>query len=156
MEARWAYRPAVPVPEVVSLQVWQVHQWILRAWMTTVATDPIDQLAAHCRYRLGIVVTYAHPWRVDELVGLSLKFWPHRHLEAVLASGRNHAAVRHAMTLLKARVRETWEADHGIGPMWDLVLDQAVDGISTSLLDLWWSGDRWRCEMRSMARRLSR
>ncbi len=117
--------------------------------------DPLEQLQAHIRYRLGARVTHAQPWRVDELTALSVRYWPHRHLEAVLPQGRNHAAIGHAMRLVRAQVRETWEARHGIGPMWNLVLGDTVDGIGLCLLDLWFSDDRWRCGLRSMARKLA-
>ncbi|MBU6222660.1 MAG: hypothetical protein KGR24_07900 [Planctomycetes bacterium] len=116
--------------------------------------DPLEQLQAHIRYRLGNRVFYAQPWRVDELTSLSIRYWPHKHLEAVLPKGRNHAAIGHAMRLVRAQVRETWEARHGIGPMWQLVLSDTVDGIGLCLLDLWFADDRWRCSLRSMARRL--
>ncbi len=116
-------------------------------------TEPLEQLQAHVRYRLAAKLQYAQAWRVDELTGLVVRYWPHRHLEAVLPAGRNHAAIGHAMRLVKAQVREHWEAEHGIGPLWSLVLDGTVDGISVCLLDLWFSHDRWRCSLRAMARR---
>jgi hypothetical protein len=118
-----------------------------------VTTEPLEQLQAHVRYRLAAKLQYAQAWRVDELTGLVVRYWPHRHLEAVLPAGRNHAAIGHAMRLVKAQVREHWEAEHGIGPLWSLVLDGTVDGISVCLLDLWFSHDRWRCSLRAMARR---
>lgn len=118
-------------------------------------TDTLEQLEAHVRYRLGPRVAYCQAWRVDELTGLVVRHWPHRHLEAVLPQGRNHAAIGHAMRLVKAQVREQWEARHGIGPLWPIVLAGTVDGISICLLDLWFGSDRWRCSLRTMARRIA-
>ncbi len=117
--------------------------------------DTLEQLQAHVRYRLGPLVNYCQAWRADELTGLVVRHWPHRHLEVVLPHGRHHAAIGHAMRLVKAQVREQWEARHGIGPMWPLVLGPTVDGISLSLLDLWFGSDRWRCSLRAMARQLA-
>jgi hypothetical protein len=113
----------------------------------------LDQLAAHVRYRLGNRVEYAKPWRVDELVRLVVRHWPHNHLEAIAPAGKNHKQIDHAMALVRAQVREQWEARHGIGPMWGLVLAGTVTGICQVILELWWSGDRWRAALRAMARR---
>lgn len=115
--------------------------------------DALDQLAAHVRYRLGNRVDYARPWRVDELTRLVIRHWPHNHLEAVAPAGPNHKQIDHAMALVKAQVREQWEARHGIGPMWNLVLAGTVAGICQIILELWWSGDRWRAALRAMGRR---
>lgn len=115
--------------------------------------EDLEQLAAHVRYRLGSRVAYAQSWRVDKLTALVVRYWPHRHLEAILPHGRHHTAIDHAMRLVKAQVHEHWEAEHGVGPMWSLVLAGAVDSISLCLLDLWFSSDAWRCQLRAMARR---
>ena len=117
-------------------------------------TDTLEQLSAHVRYRLGQRVAHAQAWRVDELTALTVRYWPHRHLEAILPQGRHHAAIGHAMVLCRAQVREHWEAVHGIGPLWRLVLSDTVDGISLCLLDLWFATDRWRASLRAMARRI--
>jgi len=117
--------------------------------------DTLEQLTAHVRYRLGSRVNYCQEWRVNELTALVVRHWPHRHLDAVFLHGRNHAGIGHAMRLVKAQVREQWEARHGIGPMWNLVLAGTVDGISLCILDLWFGSDRWRYSLRSMGRRLA-
>jgi hypothetical protein len=115
--------------------------------------DALDQLSAHVRYRLANRVEYARPWRVDALTRLVVRHWPHSHLEAVAAYGRNHKGVAHAMALARAQVREQWEARHGIGPLWNLVLAGTVAGICEIVLGLWWSDERWRPALREMARR---
>lgn len=115
-------------------------------------TGDLEQLAAHVRYRLGHRVVYAQAWRVDELVSLTVRHWPHAHLEALLLQGRHHKALDHAMVLVRAQVREQWEARHGIGPLWGLVLSGTVDSISQCLLDLWFSTPAWRDRLRAMAK----
>jgi hypothetical protein len=115
--------------------------------------DAFDQLTAHVRYRLGARVDYARPWRVNELTRLVVRHWPHSHLEAVASAGQNHKAIDHAMTLVRAQVREQWEARHGIGPLWNLVLAGTVSGICHVLLGLWWSDERWRAGLKEMGRK---
>lgn len=119
--------------------------------MSSVADD-LEQLLAHVRYRIGRHVTYAQAWRVDELTGLVLRHWPHAHLEAVLNHGRHHKAIDHAMALVRAQVREQWEARHGIGPLWSLALAPAVAAISHVLLDLWFSSAGWRGALKVFGR----
>jgi hypothetical protein len=115
--------------------------------------DAFEQLTAHVRYRLGTRVDYARPWRVNELTKLVVRHWPHSHLEAVAAAGPNHKDVDHAMALVRAQVREQWEARHGIGPLWGLVLAGTVSGTCQVILGLWWSDERWRAGLREMSRR---
>jgi hypothetical protein len=117
-----------------------------------VANPDLEQLAAHMRYRLSPILNYAQPWRIDALTELLVRNWPHAHLEDVLPHGRNHAAVRATMRLLRARVREQWEARHGVGPLWGAVLGDAAEVISAALLELWFSGDEWRRRMVAMGR----
>jgi hypothetical protein len=115
--------------------------------------DAIAQLQAHVRYRLGSRVTYAQPWRVDALTRLVLRHWPHRHLEdSVVAGGRHHAAVNHAMLLMRSQVREQWEARRGAGPLWDAVLGGTVTAIGVVVLDLWWPSPGWRRILLAMGR----
>lgn len=117
----------------------------------------IEQLAAHIRYRLGSRVAYAQDWRVDELTRLVVRHWPHHHLEQIeLAGGRHHKSLEHAMTLMRAQVREQWEARHGVGPLWHLVLSGAVVSISIAVMDLWWSDPRWRIKLRGMVGQAAR
>lgn len=109
------------------------------------AKGPLEQLQEHVRYRLGGRVQTCQTWRIDELTALVLRHWPHNHLSAAeRAGGRLHKSVDHAMLLLKAQVREQWEARHGVGPMWPLLLASTVVGISHVILELWWSDVRWR------------
>lgn len=118
--------------------------------------DAIAQLQAHVRYRLGSRVTYAHAWRVDALTRLVLRHWPHSHLEdAEGVGGRHHAAVGHAMTLMRSQVREQWEARHGSGPLWDAILGGTTSAIGAIVLDLWWPSQPWRGILRSMGRSIA-
>jgi hypothetical protein len=118
--------------------------------------DAIHQLQAHVRYRLGTRVTYAQAWRVDALTRLVLRHWPHGHLEdAVVAGGRHSMAVTHAMTLMRSQVREQWEARHGSGPLWDVVLGGTTSAIGVVLLDLWWPSRPWRSILRAMGRSIA-
>lgn len=117
------------------------------------AVSDLAQLQAHIRYRLGGSVKRAAAWRCDELARLVVRHWPHRHLEAAMAAGGSNAkAIDHAMALCRAQVREQWEARQGVSPMWDLVLAGVVAGVCHVVRDLWASDDRWRCQLRSLAR----
>ena len=118
--------------------------------------EAIAQLQAHVRYRLGSRVTYAQPWRVDALTRLVVRHWPHRHLEdAEHLGGRNHSSVAHAMTLLRSQCHEQWEARHGEGPLWDVILGGTTSAIGVVVLDLWWPSPAWRAILRAMARSLA-
>lgn len=115
------------------------------------AETQLSQLQAHVRYRLANRVELVKPWRMDELTRLVIWHWPHRHLEAAERSGgKNHKAVDHAMTLVRAQVREQWEARHGVGPLWVTLLAGTVEGISHVLLTLWFSDTRWRERLEEM------
>lgn len=118
------------------------------------AADPIDQLTAYVRSHLGVRVTYAQEWRVNELTRLVIRHWPHSHLEDAEPAGRNCKAIDHALLLMRSQVREQWEARHGIGPLWDLLLGGTVTAIGHVLLDLWWPSKPWRAALRGMARSL--
>lgn len=115
--------------------------------------EPIDQLAAHVRSQLGSRIQYCHAWRANELTRLVVRHWPHGHLES--AGGKNCRTIDHALLLMRCQVREHWEARHGIGPLWDLILGGTVTAIAHVVLPLWFSDDRWRAALRSMARRLA-
>lgn len=105
------------------------------------------------RSQLGTRNEYAGAWRVTEITRLVVRHWPHHHLEAAMqAGGQNHRAVEYALTLLKAQVRERWEAEHGIGPLWNLVLGGVVTQVSYVVLNLWWSSASWRVTLRQLSR----
>lgn len=115
--------------------------------------EAIAQLQAHVRYRLGSRVTYAQPWRVDGLTRLVVRHWPHGHLEdAEHIGGRHHASVGHALTLMRSQVREQWEARHGAGPLWDVLLGGTTSAIGQVVLDLWWPSRPWRTILKAMSR----
>lgn len=115
------------------------------------ADSPLAQLQAHVRYRLAHRVELVKSWRMDELTRLVIWHWPHRHLEAAeRLGGRHHKAVDHAMTLVRAQVREQWEARHGVGPLWAALLSGTVELISRVILDLWLSDTRWRERLEEM------
>lgn len=125
--------------------------------MTATHDEAIDQLIAHISYRLGPVTDYARPWRVDKLSRLMMRHFPHGHLEACAAAGgRNHRAVEHAIALARAQVRERWEAEHGIGTIWEVVLHDATTAICRVLLDLWWADKRWRSALKDLSAHLAK
>lgn len=113
--------------------------------------SPLAQLQAHIRYRLAHRLSLVRAERMDELTRLVVWHWPHRHLEASeMAGGKLHKSVDHAMTLLRAQVREQWEARHGIGPLWQMLLAGTVEGISHVVLGLWFADTRWRDRLENM------
>jgi len=112
---------------------------------------PLAQLQAHVRYRLGSRVAYAGVERCDELTRLVVVHWPHRHLEAAAVAGRNSRDIVHSLTLCRAQVRERYELEHGVGPLWDLVLGGTVSAIGEVILPLWWDDAGWRHSLRAMS-----
>ena len=115
------------------------------------SVDPLEQLSAHVRYRMGERVHYCKSWRVDELTRLVVRHWPRQHLEAAeRAGGRLHKSVDHAMILVRAQVREQWEARHGVGPLWQMLLAGTAVGICHVILELWWQDGGWRDRLEEM------
>jgi hypothetical protein len=125
--------------------------------IAAMADAALEKLQKHVRYQLGHKAKLAAPWRVDELTRLTVRHWPHHHLEAAMsAGGKNHKALEHAVTLCRAQVREQWEARQGVSPMYDLVLTHTTAAIAHVILELWASDDRWRAGLRAMSRRQAR
>jgi hypothetical protein len=115
----------------------------------------LQELQAHVRSHLASRVQYAQAWRVDELTRLVVRYWPHLHLEEIeRLGGPNHKAIDHTMTLVRAQVRERWEAAHGVGPLWQMILGGTVSNISLVILGLWWQDPAWRQQLREMASRV--
>ena len=115
--------------------------------------DDLASLQAHVRATLGSRVHYAQSWRVDELTRLVVRYWPHLHLEEIeRLGGPNHKAIDHTMTLVRAQVRERWEAVHGVGPLWPMILGGTVTAISHVILGLWWRDPAWRSRLQEMGR----
>jgi hypothetical protein len=113
--------------------------------------DNLKALQAHVRSVLASRVQYAQSWRVDELTRLVVRYWPHIHLEEIeRLGGPNHKDIDHTMTLVRAQVRERWEAVHGVGPLWPMVLGGTVTNISHVILGLWWRDPSWRETLREM------
>lgn len=117
--------------------------------------DAIEQLVEHVRYRIGPAGRRLSAARTGRLLRLVIRHWPHRHLEDI-GSGvsRHHAAFAHALALMRASVRERWEAEHGVSPAWQLLCRPAVDAAGIVLMELWWSSDGHRASMRAMQRHL--
>lgn len=117
------------------------------------AAAGLEQLVGHVQARLPASrVEYARPWRCRELAKLVVRHWPCHALTSLQAAGRNHKGVEHAMALVVAQVHEQWEARHGVGPMWGLVLAGTVRDTCAVVQDLWWSDERWRETLRILAR----
>lgn len=117
--------------------------------------EQLEQLTAHLRQACGSRAAICSS-RFDELARLVVRHWPHAHLDAIERhGGRNHKAIDHAVALVRAQVREQWEARHGVGPLWPLLLRGTVDAISTVVLGLWWSDPQMRLVLRELAARLA-
>lgn len=114
----------------------------------------MSQLAEHVRYRIGGKATHIGQARCDELTRLVVIHWPHRHLEAAMVDGRTGKQIDHAMTLLRAQVREQWEARHGIGPAWAMLMAPAVVAIAHVLLDLWCADPAWARRLEDIGMKL--
>ncbi len=120
------------------------------------AADALEQLTEHIRQACVSRASLCGPARFDELVRLVVRHWPHRHLEAIeRAGGQNHAAVDHAVALVRAQVREQWEARHGVGPLWPLLLRGTADAISSVCLRVWFGDPSMRLVLRGLAVRLA-
>lgn len=117
----------------------------------------LEAIQAHVRQVLAGRAAVVRGPRMDELTTLVIRHWPHRHLEAVMrAGGANHKSVLHAMTLVRAQVRERWEARYGIGPLWQLLLGGTVTAICHVLLERWFRDDRTRVVLRALSVRIAR
>jgi len=113
--------------------------------------DNLKALQAHVRHVLASRVQYSQSWRVDELTRLVVRYWPHIHLEDIeRLGGPNHKAIDHTMTLVRAQVRERWEAIHGVGPLWPMILGGTVTNICHVILGLWFSDTLWRDRLKEM------
>jgi hypothetical protein len=120
------------------------------------AADALEQLTEHIRQACVSRASLCGAARFDELVRLVVRHWPHRHLEAIeRAGGQNHAAVDHAVALVRAQVREQWEARHGVGPLWPLLLRGTADAISSVCLRVWFGDPSMRLVLRGLAVRLA-
>lgn len=114
----------------------------------------MSQLCEHIRYRIGGKAVHLGQDRCDELARLVVMHWPHRHLEAAMADGRASKGIDHAMVLLRAQVREQWEARHGIGPAWAMLYAPAAVAIAHVLLELWCSDPKWARRIKDIGNNL--
>jgi hypothetical protein len=111
----------------------------------------MDELETYVRSQLGPRAVAAEAWRVNDLTRLCVRFWPHDLLDEASKFGTlNHRDIDHALTLMRAQVRERWEAENGISPLWDVLLSRTVTAISHVLLGLWWGDRRWAVALRQM------
>ena len=114
--------------------------------------DALEQLTAHVRGHMAGRAALLE-WRFAEVVRLVVRHWPHRHLAAIeRAGGRPSKAIDHAVALVRAQVREQWEARHGIGPLWPLILRGTTDAVARVVVDLWWRDPGLRMLLRAMSR----
>jgi hypothetical protein len=97
------------------------------------------------------VVTVGEP-RFVELSRAVVRHWPGRLLDEADGDDR---AIRHALALCRARVREEWELRHGVGPLWRLLLCGTATGISLALLERWQRSPAWREWIRAASRHLA-
>lgn len=116
--------------------------------------DDVEQLAEHVRYRIGNRAVYVGKLRCDELTRMVVMFWPHRHLAEAMVNGRSPKEIDHAMTLLRSQVRERWEALHGMGPMWPMMIAPTVAAVSRVVLELWSSDRVWAERLLRMGKQL--
>lgn len=114
----------------------------------------MTQLVEHVRYRIGGRGNMVGPTRCDELTRLVLMHWPNRHLEAAMAEGGSSKAIDHALVLLRAQVREQWEARHGIGPSWAMLMAPTTAAIAHVLLELWSSDRLWAVRIEEIGNKL--
>ncbi len=120
-----------------------------------VRREPIDELVELVAYRLGPTRRRISDERLAELVRLVVRHWPHHHLEQIgTGASRNHAAFTHATALMRASVRERYEAAHGVSPAWSILVRPTVEAIGLVVMEVWWQGDAHRAALRSMQRQL--
>lgn len=118
--------------------------------------DALDRLVVHVSEACGQRARMAGRARVHELTRLVVRHWPHHHVEAIERhGGKNNAAAAHAMLLVRAQVREQWEARYGIGPLWDLFLGGLATSICHAVLDLWIADRAWRVMLRGLSRQIA-
>ena len=119
----------------------------------TAAAELNDYLAT----KLGRHAEAAAAWRVHELAGLAIRFFPTRHLRLVgLTKERKAAAFHLAGNLARARVRETWEARHGIdASLWTHALAPVAGDAFEMLAELWLGDDQHRRMIRTVQTELA-
>lgn len=123
--------------------------------MQAVSRESIDELVELVAYRLGPARRRVSDERLAELVRLVVRHWPHHHLEQIgTGVSRHHAAFTHATALMRASVRERYEAAHGLSPAWSILVRPVVEAIGLVVMELWWHGDAHRAALRAMQRQL--
>jgi hypothetical protein len=116
----------------------------------------LDHLTESCRTAAGGRARVAGKRATAELVKLVVRHWPHAHLRDLLKrGGKNHATLDHAMLLVRAQVREHWEARHGVGPMWAMVHQGLVSVICHVLAESWFRDPLVREPMKRLSRDIS-
>lgn len=105
----------------------------------------LDELQAYVVERLASHQANGHSWRCHELVRLTLKYWPEYRLNPNRLTPLVRAEVlRKSKAITRARVQETWEAHHGITPLWPHTLAGTVSAIWDVLVELWLTDARHR------------
>lgn len=119
----------------------------------TASAELTDYLAT----KLARHAEAAGGWRVRELAGLAVRFFPTRHLRLVGLTKANRAeALRRAANLARARTRETWEARHGIdASLWTHALAPVAGDAFEILLELWTTDDQYRRMIRTVQTELA-
>jgi hypothetical protein len=118
--------------------------------------EALERLVVHVSEQCGQRARMAGRARVHELTRLVVRHWPHNNVEAIERhGGKNNAAAAHAMLLVRAQVREQYEARHDVGPLWDLFLGGLVASICSCVLDLWLADRAWRVMLRGLSRQIA-
>lgn len=114
----------------------------------TASAELTDYLAT----KLARHSTTAGVWRIRELAALAVRFFPTRHLRLLGLTKENRAdAVRRSTALCRARIRETWEARHGIdGPLWAHALAPLATDAFEVLYELWSTDEQYRKIIRTV------
>lgn len=121
------------------------------------AVDPEpDRIAELIVNQAGGLAQAAGPERTAALMRLVLRHWPHEHLRTIArAGGKNHAELVHVGRLLRAQVREQYEARHGISPTWGVALEPLLDAAWLILVELWFRDLDMRATLRVVSKRIA-
>lgn len=116
----------------------------------------LEQFCAEVCREVGQRASLAGAKRSTEIIELVLQHWPAYHLKAITQISAHHGALTHALKLSKCQVREHYEARHGVGPLWAILLATLCNQVQMVLLDRWFRADFNRAQMARFARELAK
>jgi len=122
-----------------------------------VSVEPsVDRITELVAGQTGSLAAQAGPERTAALMRLVLRHWPHEHLRLIARDGgKNHADLVHVGKLLRAQVREQYEARHGVSPTWNIVLGPLLDAMWLTVVESWFRDKDFRVTLKVVSKRIA-